>query len=184
MTYNTYNNEIANKIAARLGLVVTGFWSLSFLIVVLNFPSLLSDLGYMMGLLSIFIVGKNLRQIRKLVMPVSWLQGWMLCIMAFTGGALITTLVQFVYFAYFDHGHFMDAMQQTFLDPAMKEMMTSTGNQDLLNQMKELMDQMTQITPKELTMNLMTSNFTFAFLFSLVASLAGGKSCKNMDNQQ
>lgn len=177
MTYNEYNNEIANKFAARLGLLVAGFWSVSFLIVVLNFPSYLSELGYMLGLLSIFIVGMNLRQARKMVMPISWLQGFVLCLKAFMGGILITTLVQFIYFAGYDHGHFINSMLEMMKDPAMKDMLKDSGN-NMQDQIIQMLQQMSEMTPRVFTMNLMTNNLIIGFIFALISSMSGGKALK------
>ena len=60
-----YNYDTANRFAMTLGLRVGLVWIVSFILVVLSFPSLFSDLGLMVGLVSLPLVGMNLRRFRR-----------------------------------------------------------------------------------------------------------------------
>lgn len=175
MIHSEYNPDICHSAAARLGLVVAGIWAVSFLLVVNTFPSLLCQLGYLLGLFPILVVRKNLGAIKTLVMPMTWLQGLVLCLLSFGGGALITTLVQFVYFAWFDHGQFLSTMLENLKDPEMVKAMKEMGNGDMLAQMTTMIGDMSELTPRQLTMQFFSTNLTFSLLFSLLASLVRGK---------
>lgn len=174
MVHNEYNPEVAHTFAARLGLVVAGCWLVSFLIVVLNFPSWLSELGYLMGLMPILIIGKNIRLFRTHVMPLTWWQGLTVALLAFMGGTLILTLGQYVYFAYFDHGLFLSAMQENLENPEMEKLMREAGNGPIYSQMTEMVKQMAEMSPRAFTLNLFTTNVTFAIIFSFICSLFRG----------
>lgn len=164
--------------AQMMGLRVAAMWSVSFLIVASTFPAVWCDLGYMIGILSFVTVGMNVRGIRRFVMPMSWLQGWVFTLLSFMGGVLITTLVQYVYFAFYDHGHFMAAMREVMLDERMIETLRTTGNEKLLEQMKESADMMQAMTPRQLAISFFTSNTMIALAFSLISSLFGGRPAK------
>ncbi len=178
MIHKEYNRELSQNLSARLGLWVAGTWIISFLIVVLHFPSFISEFGYLFGLLSIVLVGRNLKHMRALVMPISWTQGLMLCLLAFMGGALITTLFQFVYFAYFDHGHFIGAILKNLEDPEFIKMMKEAGNGEMLDQLTDIIKSMSELGARELTLNLFSTNVTYSIIFSLIATLLGGKPSK------
>lgn len=178
MIHTEYKPELSRTIASRLGLVVGGYWIISFLIVVLNFPSLLCDLGYLIGLVSVFQVGKSIRMVATNVMPMSWVQRLWLALMSFMGGVLLTTLAQFVYFAYFDKGRFFGNMLESFNDPALTEMMKASGNDLMMGQVEQLTNMiqtMIEMGPRMITMNFFTSNMMLAIVFSFIASLFRGK---------
>lgn len=184
MKHKEYNRELGFSLAKRLGLVIAALWSLSFLIVVTNFPSFLAELGYIIGLLPIFVMSRNLRGVRTFVMPVSWAQCFALALLAFLGGTLITTLVQFLYFAYMDHGHFMHAMLENLRNPAMIEAMKQAGSAETLKQMTALMEDIAALSPRDLTLQMFTSNLTFSFFFSLLASLFGIMGGRKLHKQE
>ena len=175
MIHQEYNSELAHNLAARLGLVVGGCWTVSFLIVVLNFPSFLSDLGYLFGLLSIVIVGRNIRGLATFVMPMRWSQRFIIAFLSFMGGTLLTSLAQYLYLAFLDHGHFMNAMLENVTDPTFVKVMKEAGNGELLKTLTENIKQMSEMTPRIFAINLFTTNTTLALVFSLIASLFKGK---------
>lgn len=174
MVHKEFDKDILNKAAARLGLLVAGMWTVSFVIVVTNFPSLFSELGYFIGLLSIWMIGKNLRNLKKYIMPISWAKGLSMCLLSFFGGTLIFTLVQYLYFAYVDHGHFLNIMLDNLKSPEMVETMKLSGNSLLLDQMIDIVTQMQEMTPRVLTLNFFSTNLILALVFSVFASLIGG----------
>lgn len=184
MKHKEYNPELSYRIATRMGLVIAGLWTVSFLVVVLNFPSFLAELGYLVGLMPLIVMVRNLRGIRTLIMPMTWTQCLSLSILAFFGGTLILTLVQFLYFAYADHGHFMHAMLENLQDPMMVKYMKEAGNGEMLKQMTTMMKEVSEFTPRELTIQFFSTNLTFSVLFSLIASLLGrfGNKRINKDN--
>lgn len=167
-----------HTLAARLGLAVAAVWTLSFLIVVRTFPGFFCELGYLVGLFSVVIVSTNLRHARQKLMPIPWWQGLTLCLLSFMGGTLITTLVQYIYFAFVDGGHFINLMAESMQDPALAKAMKEAGNSELLEQMKQIMGNMQEMTPRELTMQLFSTNVTFTLLFSLLSTLFAGRAKK------
>lgn len=181
MRYNEYNPELSRNIAARLGLVVGGHWIISFLLVVLSFPSLLCDLGYLIGLLSIMQVGRSIRMVGTDIMPMSWGRRLWMALMSFMGGVLLTTLAQFVYFAYFDKGRFFGSMLEAMTDTALIDALKASGNNAMLDQMTQMTDilqSMTEMGPRLVTMNFFTTNIFLAIIFSFIASLFRGKAPK------
>ena len=174
MIHKEYNAELAWNLATRLGLVVGGFWIVSFLIVVLNFPSLLCDIGYLVGLMSVFHVGKAIRLVSSNVMPMRWMQRLSLALLSFMGGVLFTTLAQFVYFAYFDKGRFFDGMLEGLTEPSFVQMMKEAGNEAMLGQMSDMIYAMLEMSPRLIAFNFFTTNVIVAFIFALVASLFRG----------
>lgn len=175
MIHKEYNRDLALELAARLGLLVAASWSISFLVVVINFPSFISDFGYIIGLMSVLIVGRNIRGISSFIMPMNWSQRMLTAMMSFLGGALITTLVQYIYMAFFDHGMFINNMVEITSDPMFTDAIKQAGNADMLTTLNETLKVMQEMTPREFTMNLFSTNMTCVVILSLLASLFRGR---------
>lgn len=175
MIHKEYNRDLALELAARLGLLVAASWSISFLVVVINFPSFISDFGYIIGLMSVLIVGRNIRGISSFIMPMNWSQRMLTAMMSFLGGALITTLVQYIYMAFFDHGMFINNMVEITSDPMFTDAIKQAGNANMLTTLNETLKVMQEMTPREFTMNLFSTNMTCVVILSLLASLFRGR---------
>lgn len=175
MIHKEYNRDLALELAARLGLLVAASWSISFLVVVINFPSFISDFGYIIGLMSVLIVGRNIRGISSFIMPMNWSQRMLTAMMSFLGGALITTLVQYIYMAFFDHGMFINNMVEITSDPMFTDAIKQAGNANMLTTLNETLKVMQEMTAREFTMNLFSTNMTCVVILSLLASLFRGR---------
>lgn len=175
MVHNEYNGDLARTIASRLGLVVGVFWIVSFLTVVNGINSLLTDVGVIIGLLSILYVGKTIRLVASNIMPMRWVHRYWLALLAFLGGVLFTTLAQFIYFAYFDHGHFFGTLAEMFQDPVVVQQVKATGNEATLKQAVDALGMIREMSPRIIALNCFTHNVMLALFFALLASLFRGK---------
>lgn len=154
----------------KLGLAVSMTWIASFLVVVLTFPSGISQLGYLAGLLSIFVVGRELRRRRQttsmsffVCLWVSWLT--FLCVV------LLTTAAQWLYFACFDKGSFFGSLLTYLNSDEVRQVYQDAQGTAFLEQLQGMMVDMQSLSVKDLVMSFMSVNLILGLLFSLFSLL-------------
>ncbi len=161
----------AQRYAMQLGLVTSPFWSGSFLMCMYTFPSLLTDVGTLLGLSSLVFVGMKLRRLRRECGGVSVLRCLWLSWYTFMCTVLLTTAVQYIYFAFLDNGRMYARFESFFSSKEVEGLYTQMQMQDVLTQMQELVHQFGEVTVRELVMSFMSMNIMLGVLFSLMSLL-------------
>lgn len=154
----------------KLGLYVSLTWIVSFLTVVLAFPSSLSQMGYLLGLLSIVVVGRSLRRSRSVsgwpfvtCLWVSWFT--FLCVV------LLTTGAQWVYFALVDDGHFFGSLLSFLSSDEVRQLYSDENGQHFLEQLQSMMVEMQSLSVKDIIMSFMFVNLMIGLVFSMLSLL-------------
>ena len=166
-----YNYDTANRFAMTLGLRVGLVWIVSFILVVLSFPSLFSDLGLMVGLVSLPLVGMNLRRFRRALQEFTPFRLLWTSWYTFLCGVLLLTAAQYAYFAFFDKGQLLQRMTDLYTSPEMTEALRQAGAADMLDMIHESLELMGEMTTKEMMMGFLFMNMFLGLAFSLLAML-------------
>lgn len=108
---------------------------------------------------------------------LSFLRGWAYVALLVFYGSLLFALVQYLYFAFLDHGYFMKMIQ---------ELMDSPDSQEVINQYatKEVFDQMiselSQVRPIDFSLSMLQANIFLGVLLGLpiAALMKSGRESK------
>jgi len=98
--------------ARQEGLLLTLLWTAS-MACTMYLPT--SSWGSLLMLCTPFFVGWRLISFRNKALDgrISWRRGWAFCNYTFMYACILFALVQFLYFRYMDHGHFVALMSET-----------------------------------------------------------------------
>ncbi|MBQ0049763.1 MAG: DUF4199 domain-containing protein [Bacteroidales bacterium] len=162
-------SELRNY-SMKLGLAVSMTWIASFLVVVLTFPSAISQLGYLAGLLSICVVGRELRRCRN-AKPMSFVACLWVSWLTFLCVVLLTTAVQWLYFACFDNGSFFGSLLTYLNSDEVRQVYHDPQGVAFLEQLQGLMVDIQSLSVKDLVMSFMSVNLILGLIFSLFSLL-------------
>lgn len=166
-----FDYKEARSYAMKLGLFSGAIWIVSFLLFAYTIPSLAAGAAYMLGLASIPLVGIKVRKYRQENAGLTMLRCWWMTWFTFMCTVLLTSAVQFVYFAYLDDGHFFRSLGEILLGRDMEVAYQQAQATDLLEQMKEALAQMGELSAKDITMSFTSQNLILGFIFSGVSLL-------------
>lgn len=157
--------EVAGWMALPVGLM----WSASFLCTMYGTSQpLLSMLGTVLGVGSIFVLRRQLANYRKLNPEAIWLQIFRLAFVTCLLAGLLTDAVQYIYFLLLDNGRLLtqlgNALQSEEYREAWKQLMPGTN----LDEMKQIMQTM---TVRDIMLQLVFYNIILALPDSLLASI-------------
>lgn len=157
--------DIAGWMAIPVGLM----WSASFLCTMYGTSQpLLSMLGTVLGVGSIFILRRQLRNYRKLYPEAIWLQVFRIAFVTCLLAGLLTDAVQYVYFLLLDNGRLLTQLGTAFESEeyreAWKQLMPGTN----LDEMQKLVQSM---TVRDIMIQLVFYNIILALPVSLLASI-------------
>lgn len=106
--------------ARQDGALLALLWTASFAcyVIGLNSPGI-GLVAAVLALVTPFFVSRRLRKFRDDCLDgvVSFRRGWAFAVLTFFYGSLLFAVVQFVYFAYLDHGSFLSGLTQMFAAP-------------------------------------------------------------------
>ena len=167
------NNEMPSKlmdVAGWMALPLGLTWSASFLCTMYGTDHpLLSMLGTVLGVGSIFMLRRQLRNYRKLYPSASWLHTFRTAFVTCLLAGLLTDAVQYAYFLLLDNGRLLtqlgNALQSEEYREAWKQLMPETN----LDEMKQIMQTM---TVRDIMLQLVFYNIILALPVSLLASIA------------
>ena len=157
--------DAAGWMALPIGLM----WSATFLCAMYgaNRPWL-SMLSTVLGIISIYMLYRQLTNYRRLFPSVSWLHILRLSIVTCLLAGLLTDAVEYAYFLWLDNGRMLTALdtalQSEEYRQAWKQMMPDVD----LNEMQKLVHAM---TIRDIMLQLVISNIIMALPFSLFAAL-------------
>lgn len=162
--------------AGWMALPIGIMWSASFLCTMYGAERpLLSMLGTALGIISIYMLYKQLTNYRKLYPSVSWPHVLRLSLVTCLLAGLLTDAAQYLYFAFLDNGRLLSIMGTTFQSEEYRElwqkMMPGTNMED----MQKLIQSM---TVRDIMLQLVLYNALLALPFSLIAAIASPKPSK------
>lgn len=161
----------ARRYAMQLGLKVAGTWIISFLMFVYLFPSMVSQLAYLVGLSSIALAGIQIRRYRQQEESLTMLRCWWVSWFTYMCCALLTTAAQYIYFAWFDQGRLMGSMANLLASDEIREVYTQMQATDLLENLQRAVEELAALPVKELVMSLMSTNMILGLIFSILTLL-------------
>lgn len=167
----TFDFKEARSKAMQIGLLGCAFWSGSFLLFVYTFPSFISELSTVLGLSSVAVVGGIVRRLRQENASMNTLRCWWMTWFSFMCTVLLTTAVQYMYFAWLDNGRIWAKMGSLFASKEVVEVYTQAGASDMLEQIQQLISEMPSLPVRDVVMSLMTSNLFIGFIFSVLSLL-------------
>ena len=157
----------------KIGFYTGLCWSASFLLVMLSLKQPVFGLtGNLLGLASILVAGWQLRMMQVTdagkIQPWVRLQRWRMSLRAQLLAGVLCMFVQYMYFRYFDNGHFLSALTDMYTNPQyddlMKQLMPDSKPQNVL-------DSFSKITLNELALNFMVINSFFAIILSIPTAI-------------
>lgn len=121
MDKQTYTSALSRTCAQKCGLVVGIIWAASFLCYMYGMKNeWLMAASLPLGIMSLFYVGRIAGGFMTIVEDTTTRRTWTLILMSYFFASLLTTLAQYVYFAYLDHGMFADSVQKAMETPEMQ----------------------------------------------------------------
>lgn len=162
----TFNYPQARAFAGQYGLVVGLMWIVSFACAMYAYDyESLGIIGNLVGLLSLFVEVKLLKQFQAEIAPLStgrrlWM-GWTVSMYA----AMLNSFAQFVYLKFLDRGHLMDSFYRMMEQPEFRQAMESImPGQD----MGEFIEQLANLPMGALLVNFIAFNFFVALVFAVI----------------
>lgn len=166
-----FNYMEAKEDAMQLGLLTGCLWIASFALVVYNLPSVLAEIGYILGIASIPFVGLRLRKLRTLVCEMTLGRTLWVAWFTFMCAILLLTMAQYIYFAFLDNGRFVENILAMLSAKEVVDAYTEVGGAEMLEQVTESIKMLADTSVRELVMSFMTSNLMVGLGGSLVAAL-------------
>ena len=161
------------KAFARVdGALLAVLWTVSFACYIVGLKNpFYSMVALLLMIATPFYVACRLRRFRdkNLAGIISLLRGWAFVILVFFYAAILLALVQYVYFAYMDHGYLLSSFQEAMSSPDTKQTIEQYGMSQSLNESFQLMGEM---RPIDYSLNVLTVNICIGILLGLpVAAL-------------
>ena len=172
MSNNAFDRNQALATASQNGIRLGLMWLASFgcTMYAMDIP-FLGTAGNFIGLFSILACTRMIRSYRTLVYNLNWLQSLWFALTCFLNAALITTLGQYIYFAFLDQGHFINTISTMFQDPLYAE--TMKQNFPELD-IKTLLDALASMSTRTIIVQLLFMNTMATGFCALLSSLFGG----------
>ena len=117
-----------------------------------------------------FYVARRLRRFRDedLHGVISLMRGWAFVILVFFYAGILLALVQYVYFAYLDHGYLVSSFQSALSSPDATAALEQYGLSESLSENIQLLS---ELRPIDFALNGLTVNITLGILLGLPISL-------------
>ena len=157
--------DAAGWMALPIGLM----WSTSFLCTMYGTEHpLLSMLSTALGIISIYMLYKQLTNYRKLYPSVSWLHILRLSFVTCLLAGLLTDAVQYLYFLFLDNGRLLSLLSGTFQSEEYREAWKQLMPETNLDEVRTMVQSM---TVRDIMLQLAFYNVLLALPVSLIAAL-------------
>lgn len=144
-------------------------WAASFLCTMYGYDRpVLSMLSSALGVISIFLLYKQLTNYRRLFPSTSWLHVLRLSFVACLLAGLLTDAVQYLYFLFLDNGRLLSLLSTTMQSEEYREAWQQIMPEANLEEIQKMIQQM---TVRDIMMQLATYNIMLALPLSLLAAL-------------
>ena len=162
--------DVAGWMALPIGIM----WSASFLCTMYGTSKpLLSMLGTILGVGSIFVLRRQLANYRKLNPEAIWLQIFRLAFVTCLLAGLLTDAVQYAYFLLLDNGRLLTQLSTAFQSEEYREVWQKMMPEANLDEMQKMVQSM---TVRDIMIQLVFYNIILALPVSLLASIASSLS--------
>lgn len=171
MNKTPFNSQLAQSLTTVNGLKIAAAWLGSFVCTIYGFERpLLSSFGSFLGLFSMLLLTRMVRSCRAQAGELNWLNSlgfaFTICIYA----TLVTTLGQYLYFAYLDNGHLLNTLSALLQDPqyaaALKQTMPEMDPQTL-------MDTISNMKARDIIVQLLFTNTLISCICTPVGAFFG-----------
>lgn len=166
-----FNYNEAKDVAMRLGLIAGGMWAVSFLLFVYTFPGAMAEVGYLLGMASVPVMGMRMRRLRRSVPGMTLGQVWWVAWFTFMCAMLLTTAVQYVYFGWLDDGRLMEGILTMMQDEEIVKAYGAAGGAEMLTELTEGIRTLGEVSVRELVMSFMSSNMMIGLVASVLSTL-------------
>lgn len=166
-----FNYNEAKDVAMKLGLLAGFMWAASFLVFVYSFPGSMAEVGYLVGMASVIVIGMRLRRLRKSVEGMSLMNTWWVAWFTFMCAMLLTTAVQYVYFNWFDEGRMLEGIMTLLQDEKVVSVYTEAGGKEMLEQLTKSINELADLSIRQLVMSFMSSNMMMGLIASILSTL-------------
>ena len=144
-------------------------WAASFLCTMYGYDRpVLSMLSSALGVISIFLLYKQLTNYRRLFPSTSWLHVLRLSFVACLLAGLLIDAVQYLYFLFLDNGRLLSLLSTTMQSEEYREAWQQIMPEANLEEIQKMIQQM---TVRDIMMQLATYNIMLALPLSLLAAL-------------
>lgn len=170
MAQKIFSNNVAN-IAMSYGTYMGIFWILKFTLVPPMFSYPLISLLFVILTLAVPFIGyyfaRNYRNKHCPEQSVSFLQAWIFCLFMYTFAAILTSVAHYIYFQYIDEGHLFESYTR-MMEDAQAAMPALSSN---LTTYEEALNTLNNLTPINLTLQLISNNIFYGMIYSLPTAL-------------
>lgn len=172
---NAISYKQLRAFAAQYGAVVGLMWIVSFAFYIIGLTRpLVSNVGLIIGLLSVVTAGFLIRKFRGEVFPLRFGQSWWMATLIFMYASLLMAVAQFVYFRYIDNGLLLQTYSTIMQQPEAVAMMQSMmPGEDAAEVSRQVIDLLKSISPIQLTFEFLVYNLMFGFLLAIPTAWIG-----------
>ena len=149
------------------GLLLALLWTLIFACYIIGMSNATMSLIAVALVFSVpVVVGIYLKHFRDNACGgvISFRRGWAYVAMSFFYAALLFALVQYAYFAYLDHGYFMQMIRNLLDDPVNQQALSQYASKDTFDQM---LSDMQSVRPIDLALSMLQANIFIGILLGL-----------------
>lgn len=157
------------EVAGWMALPIGFMWSANFLCTMYSASRpALSVLGTALGLISIYVLYKQLTNFRRLYSAVSWLHVLRLSFVTCLLAGLLTDAAEYVYFQFLDNGRFLsqmaNAMQSEEYRQALQQIMPGAKPEEMVKVIQSM-------SVRDIVIQMIMYNILLALPVSLFAAL-------------
>lgn len=153
--------------ARQDGAVLALLWIASFATYIIG----LSEPVYSIMALSLvvvtpFFVASRLRNYRDYGREgvITFRRGWGFVVFVFFYASLLFAVAQYTYFAFLDHGFFLESMYKLVSSSETEQLMVQSGMVDAMN---DSLNELQSMSPIDLSLNILTTNILLGMLIGL-----------------
>ncbi len=168
MGTTNFDYKEARRYCMSYGMKIALCWSATFLCSMYGMRVvLLSDVGLVIGLYSVYYAGRLIRDYNKENDNSSMLRTWWMSFLTYIFAALCTTLVEYLYFRYLDGGMLAERLEMALQIPAYRQMFEELSGEDFEQAMAVFSN------PSQLAYGMFMLNVTLGFILSIPTMMIG-----------
>lgn len=109
---------------------------------------------------------------------VSMGMAWIFASLMFFYACVITGVGEFIYFQYMDQGRTLDLFMRLLSSPETEAQYEMMGASDFLAKSRMELQELANLTPLDITLNLFVNNIFFSLLYSLPVAAVAHRKCR------
>ena len=157
--------------ARQDGFFLALLWTASFVCYILGITNeLLAMLALGLAVMTPFFVAGRLRRFRDEGREglISFGRGYAYTVFVFFYGAVLLAVVQFLYFAYMDHGYLLSTFSKILSSDEGRALVTQYG---MTQMVEDSLSEMANIRPIDYALNILTVNIVIGFVLAFPIGL-------------